>query len=135
MSKRITINDSLNNYIAGFGVNGDNVLAKGNYLNTSSRYITKNRLVLSNMYRSSWIVGKVVDVIAEDMTKNGIEIIAGKEDVNVTELQRKILNLGVWESISNGIKWGKLYGGALGIILIEGEDITTPLNLDRIEPN
>ena len=135
MSKRITINDSLNNYVAGFGINGDNVLAKGNYLNTSSRYITKNRLVLSNMYRSSWIVGKVVDVIAEDMTKNGIEIIAGKEDVNVTELQRKILNLGVWESISNGIKWGKLYGGALGIILIEGEDITTPLNLDRIEPN
>ena len=115
MNKRITINDSLNNYIAGFGVNGDNVLAKGNYLNTSSRYITKNRLVLSNMYRSSWIVGKVVDVIAEDMTKNGIEIIAGKEDVNVTELQRKILNLG--HTFGHAIENITKAGGSMMVLL------------------
>lgn len=124
--------DSLNNYVAGFGVDTQSVLAQGNYDSYSSRYITRNRFTLQSMYRSSWIVGKVVDVIAEDMTKNGIEIVAGSEDINVNKLQKKILDLGVWDSISSGIKWGKLYGGALGVLLIEGEDVTTPLNLDRV---
>lgn len=39
------------------------------------------------------------------------------------------------DRISTGLKWGRLYGGAAGLILIDGqEDLSQPLDMDAVLP-
>ena len=42
---------------------------------------------------------------------------------------------GLRESLSDGLKWGRLYGGAVGLILVRGQsDLSKPLDLDMVYP-
>ncbi|MEI3523259.1 MAG: anti-CBASS Acb1 family protein [Anaerotignum sp.] len=41
----------------------------------------------------------------------------------------------LYDRINEGMRWGRLYGGAAGLILIRGqEDLSKPLELDTILP-
>ncbi|STJ53562.1 putative bacteriophage protein [Escherichia coli] len=35
--------------------------------------------------------------------------------------------------LTDNLKWSRLYGGALLVVLIEGQDMSSPLKLDRIK--
>ena len=64
-------NDSFQNFAARLGYGAGNLTDASRY---SIEYLSRNRFQLEAMYRSSWICGKAVDSVAEDMTKRGIEI-------------------------------------------------------------
>lgn len=121
--------DGFDNFVARVGLNANNVLSAGEY---TFNLMTRNRIQLEAAYRGSWIVGQVIDVVAEDMTKAGIEIQSNDDDSDIKTLQAKMKRLQIWESICSLIKWGRLYGGALGVIQIDGQKLDTPLNLDTI---
>ena len=40
------------------------------------------------------------------------------------------------DKLKEGLKWSKLYGGALGVMIVEGQgdDLSIPLNLDLVFP-
>jgi phage-related protein (TIGR01555 family) len=113
----------------GVGSQTQSILSAGDY---NFNYLTRERLKLERMYRGSWIVGAAIDSYAEDMVREGITI---KSDIDPEKEQQMLSSfnrMGIWKDLQNAIKWGRLYGGALGILDIDGQDPTSPLDISRI---
>lgn len=121
--------DGFDNFVSRIGLRNDNALSAGTY---EFNLITRNRIKLEAAYRGSWVVGAMVDSIAEDMTRAGLEINTAKDDGDVRKITSSISRLQLWQSICDGIKWGRLYGGGIGVIQIKGQDLASPLDLDTI---
>lgn len=96
----------------------DNQLAKSGYV--AEGYVTRSNTELEDMYRTSWIVDRVVNVVAEDMIRGGIEIRSQMEpEQDRRSSCRAVRSAGIPGRFSDAIKWSRLYGGALAVILIE----------------
>ena len=121
--------DGLSNFEAALGTNANNLLDASTY---SFNFITKNRILLEAMYRTSWVVGKAIDIPAEDMTQAGIEINSTMSPEDTELLNETMEDLCVWQSLCSTLKWSGLYGTGMGLLLIEGQDFSTPLNLDSV---
>lgn len=121
--------DGFDNFVSRLGMNNDNSLSAGLYI---FNLMTRNRIQLEAAYRGSWIVGQVIDTIAEDMTKAGIDITTNDASNEIKDLQVKISRLQIWQSLCDLIRWGRLYGGSIAMLQIEGQDPSTPLNIESI---
>ena len=125
--------DGFDNFISRVGLNNDNTLSAGLY---TFNLVTRNRIQLEAAYRGSWIVGQVIDTVADDMTKNGINITTIEDDQHsLKDILSAMDRLSIWQSLSDLIKWGRLYGGAIAVLQIEGQDLSTPLNFETISQN
>lgn len=122
--------DSFQNFQAALGLGANNQISNSTY---GFNPITRNRQTLEWMYRGSWLVGMAVDAPAEDMTRAGIDIDSTLTPEDDDALQAGIQDLGIWASLAECIKWARLYGGALGYLMIDGQDPATPLDLDTID--
>lgn len=120
--------DSFQNFASRVGLGTQNQ-------NSASGYgfspISRNRVQLEFCYRSSWIAGKAVDAYAEDMTREGIEF-KGIDPEDAELLQKAETRLQIWNSLCDTIKWSRLYGGSIAVLMIDGQDLKTPLNLDSV---
>lgn len=121
--------DGFDNFLSRVGLRNNNALSASEY---TFNLLTRNRLQLEAAYRGSWVVGAVVDSIAEDMTRAGLDINVPSDDGDIRKIQSAISRLQVWQTLCSGIKWGRLYGGAVGVIQIEGQDYASPLDVDTI---
>lgn len=124
-----TTKDGFANLTARMGLGAKNVLSDSTYI---FDLLTRNRVKLEAMYRGSWIVGAAVDAVAEDMTRAGVNIKGGDDPEAIQQMQSKLTRLGIWHSLLETIKWGRLYGGAIALIVIDGQDTATPLNVDTV---
>jgi uncharacterized protein len=124
-----TTKDGFANFTARMGLGAQNVLSDSTYIFNP---LTRNRMKLEAMYRGSWIVGAAVDAIAEDMTRAGISIKGDSAPEKIEQMQVAMTRLGVWHSLLEVIKWGRLYGGAVAMIVIDGQDPSTPLNVNTV---
>jgi phage-related protein (TIGR01555 family) len=122
--------DSFQNFAARLGIDSGNLSAGATY---NLRYLSRNRQLLDAMYRESWIVGKAVDLVAEDMTKRGVEINSSMNPAEIDELMRGWKSLKIWDALSSTIKWGRLYGGAIAVLLIDGQNTETPLRPETVQ--
>lgn len=104
--------------------------------NDASRYafspVSRDRVQIEYVYRSSWIGRKAVDSVAEDMTREGVEIRSTMTPDETEELEGAANKAGIWASLCDVAKWARLYGGAIGFLMIDGQDPETPLRLDTI---
>lgn len=125
--------DSFQNAMARLGFNMPNMLEATAYPLTR---LTQDYQTLNSLYRNHWIVRKIVDVIPEDMCKNWIKLNTQIDPGSMTRLEKVIRKTKTKERILEGLKWGRLYGGAVGVILIEGQEdmLSQPLNYDLIMP-
>jgi phage-related protein (TIGR01555 family) len=121
--------DGFANLAARMGLGAQNVFSEGTYI---FDLLTRNRIKLEAMYRGSWIVGAAVDSIAEDMTRAGINIKGDSQPEQIEQMQVAMTRLGVWHSLLEAIKWGRRYGGAGAMIVVDGQDPSTPLNVSTI---
>jgi uncharacterized protein len=71
---------------------------------------------LTNIYMGDGIGARIVDVVAEDMTRNGFEI-NGDDKGDLSLICKNLL---VKSVLHNASKWTRLYGGAL--VLLETSD-------------
>lgn len=121
--------DSFQNFLTRTGIGAGSV-------NDGARYgfnpVTRNRVQLEQCYRGSWICGRVVDSIAEDMTREGVEITSDDKPDALAELDREAKRLQLWPQLCEGLKWSRLYGGSIAYMMIDGQDPSTPLRLDTI---
>lgn len=122
--------DSFQNLQARLGVGANNMSDGNNYV--LSNLLTRQPRTLEAMYRGSWIVGAVVDSVAEDMTREGVDFGSGIEPSKIEMLNAAQDELGIWQALQETIQWGRLYGGAIGVIQIDGQDLSTPLRLDTV---
>lgn len=120
--------DSFTNFQAKLGIGANNQMSGSSY---SFNPITRIRLTLEFMYRGSWICAAAVDMPAEDMTRTGITI-TGLDPNDTDDVQQSFSEMGIWASLCEAIKWGRLFGGSLAYLMIDGQDPSTPLNLDSI---
>lgn len=127
-AKLVHTNDGYANFGARLGWGADNQQSGSSY---ALSYQGRNRVWLEAAYRGSWIVGAAVNAPAEDMTRAGIDM-SGIEPEAVERIERQFESMALWEKLCEAIKWGRLYGGALAVMLIEGQDMATPLRLDAV---
>lgn len=90
--------------------------------------VINNYQPLEAAYQTNWIAKKICDIPAEDMTREWRRIKAeGGEDVERLEQALLLPN-----AVQEAITWARLYGGA-GILMLTGQDLTKPLNLNLIK--
>lgn len=96
------------------------------------------------LYRNSWIIQKGINIPAVDMHKLGVQLDTELEPDQVKKVEKKLRQ--VKQRMIAGTKWGRLYGGAVGVLLIDevfnktvvGKDgqevplIELPLEIDDI---
>ena len=124
--------DSFQNFAARLGLGAGSQNDQSTY---GFDFLSRNRLKLEAMYRSSWVVGQVVDVVAEDMTREGINLRGLDDPKDAEAIQQEMDRLEVWNELTNVIKWGRLYGGAIAVMLIDGQDVSTPLDVNTVGKN
>lgn len=128
-AKGTATKDSFNNFGAQLGVGADNLLSQGTY---NINPITRNRTLIEYCYRGSWVCRAVVNVLADDMTREGIDIKSEMDPDEVDELAGGMEDMQIMPSFNEWIKWGRLYGGCIAVLLIDGQDFATPLRIDSI---
>lgn len=115
--------DGVSNPLLRIGTGTSSTFNATTYL---PKFATMARQVLEWAYQTSWMCGLAVDIPAEDMTREGIEIKC--DDPKACEaIQRAFDRYGVMDQLCDAIKWARLYGGAIAVILIDGQDVSTPL--------
>lgn len=121
--------DSFQNFAARVGLGSGNQHDHSGY---GFNYLSRQRLKLEAMYRTSWVVGQVVDVVADDMTRKGVKLNGLSTPKDSEMIDQEMDRLQVWDKLNKTIKWSRLYGGALAVIMIDGQNVSTPLNLNTI---
>lgn len=121
--------DSFQNFEAAVGLGTGNQMSASRYGYTP---LTRDRFQLEMMYRGSWIVRQAVSVPADDMTRAGVEYTGLPKDKDPIVLQNALRRLDVWGKLASAIRWARLYGGAIGVIMIEGQDLRQPLDPETV---
>jgi len=131
LGRAIRTIDSFVNFNARVGIGANNQSNGSTY---RFDFVSRNRVQMEAMYRTSWIAGKAVDCVADDMTRAGIEITSnGLKPDDIEHINNAFDTLEIWNGLRDTIKWARLYGGAIGVLMIDGQDISTPLRIDTIQ--
>lgn len=121
--------DSFQNFAARVGLGSGNQHDQSGY---GFNFLSRQRLKLEAMYRSSWVVGQVVDVVADDMTRKGVKLNGLSTPKDSEMIDQEMDRLQVWDKLNKNIKWSRLYGGSLAVMMIDGQNVSTPLNPNTI---
>ena len=130
---RSRVLDAFSNVLARLGAGTPNLLEGTEY---SLQRMSRDFNTLNALYRESWIVRRIIDVIPADMLKNWITITSGLDPDVEKRLSLTLRRTQLIDKLKRGMQWGRLYGGALGVMLVkhQGYDLSQPLQLDWIMP-
>lgn len=121
--------DGYENFVARVGMQTSNQHSASTY---RANFTSRNRLLIEWSYRSSWVIGEAVDAIPDDMTRKGIRITSEIDAKARGVVESTFDGLQLWDKLNDALKWSRLYGGAVGFIMIEGQAPFTPLRLETI---
>ncbi len=123
--------DAFRNPLARTGFGTANLLNATEYPLTR---MTDNYALMNSLYRDNWVVGNIVSTIPEDMCKNWYQIKTDIDQKLLDRFARMERQTHLKQKIIEGLKWGRLYGGAAGLILVKGQtnDLDKPLNIENI---
>lgn len=121
--------DGFQNVSARLGHGTDNIASGAKY---APNPVSRNRVQLEWMYRGSWIVGQAVDSVAEDMTRAGVAIKATSDPSEIEVIQAALARMRVGHRLCDTVKWARLYGGAIAVHLVEGQDLSKPLRPETV---
>jgi uncharacterized protein len=128
-SNRAFLNDSFVNFAASLGYGARNLLSGSSYQMSP---ISRNHQQLEMMYRGSWLVRQIIDSVAEDMTRAGVTLDTDMTPEDEATMMEKWQELQLWTHLQQVIKWARLYGGAIGVLMIDGQDPMKPLRVETI---
>jgi len=121
--------DGLTNFVARYGLGQPNLLSGSTY---DFHPVSRLQQLLEWAYRGSWIVGAAVDVIADDMTRQRVMFNSDMDPDEVEQLHTAANDIYLWQNLNQGIKWSRLYGGALVVMLIEGQNMADELDPESV---
>ena len=132
MSEAVMTTDAFSNPLFRLGYGSQSPLEATEYPLTR---MTGNYALLNSLYRENWVVQNVVGIIPDDMTREWFTL-GGAGPEELRRLEQAQRRAALRDRISAGLKWGRLYGGAAGILMIRGQEgmLDQPLDLDMVLP-
>lgn len=128
----VTTMDAFSNPVARLGFGTQDLLQATQYPLTR---MTQNYQLLTSLYRENWIVQNIIETIPGDMVRKWYTLKSNVAPEYVDALQRLERKVHLRKSLLEGMYWGRLYGGAAGIIMIRGqEDLSQTLDHGLILP-
>lgn len=129
----VTALDAFSNPLFRLGYGSQSPLEATEYPLTR---MTDNYALLNSLYRDNWVVQNVVGLMVDDMLREWYKIRGSISPEYLDELERVERVTKLREKLNLGLRWGRLYGGAAGLILIKGQEsmLDQPLDLDAIMP-
>ncbi|MDE3784921.1 DUF1073 domain-containing protein [Sinorhizobium meliloti] len=118
------VRDSLTNMVASLGTSRDKAAANV----YSMPMLTDEELL--NAYRGAWLPKKIVDIPAFDSIRAWRDWQAKKPQIEAIEAEEKRLNV-MGKLLETRIK-ARLWGGAALVIGTGDQDLTAPLDVERI---
>lgn len=131
IAARLTMDELINQYARLGGQ--ENLMGNNRYM---SNRITQQYQLLNSLYRGDWLAGRIVDTIPEDMLKNWYKLKCQVDPGQISALQNVERKTRLKAQILEGLRLGRLYGGAAGVIVIDGQEdlLEQPLNLNYLIP-
>lgn len=131
--KRAPARDAFANALARIGAGMPSLMEGTTY---QMQRLTRNYNLLNSLYREHWIMRRIVDIIPGDMLKNWITITTEVDPKALKRIDLVLRRTQLIQKLKTGMQWGRLYGGAVGVMLIKGQgyDLAEPVDLDRIMP-
>ena len=119
------------------------------YINVLNQYGTQNDtteryeyspegsvmdIKLNQLYEGDGLFAKIIDTPADECVKQGFSF-GNLSDEKVESFLRQSLDDLDWEDVfSTAVKWSRLFGGAIGVMLIDdGGELDEPLNWSAIK--
>ena len=99
--------------------------------------LTSDPDLLTAMYRESWLTMRIIDMPSEDMTRAWYKLSAALPDADLHALRRLEARHSVKQEITNALRWARLYGGSLALMVIRGEEdrLDQPLVPETLLPD
>lgn len=124
--------DSYSNVPARIGDGTPNLTQAGQY---PLIRLTEDYPLILSLYRASWIVRRIIDKVANDMYKSFPLLDSQIAPEEITAFHKTITKTNTVAKLRSAAKWGRLFGGAGAIIVLEGhDDLSEPLDIDSVEP-
>ena len=125
--------DAYTNPLASLG-EASPLMASGTYTRS---FISSNFDLLTTLYRENWIAKKIIDMPSEDMTRAWYSLTSSVDEKAIDALHRLEARHSIRAEITNAIRWARLYGGALAVMVIEGHEdlLDTPLDPEDVLPD
>ncbi len=107
--------------------------AAGTFLRSG---VTADPELLTAAYRTNWLAKRIIDMPAEDMTRAWY-----RPDGLPEEAVRRLRSLesrhAVRRELADAIRWARLYGGAIALMVIRGEEdiLDRPLDKSALLPD
>ena len=98
--------------------------------------MTDNYALLNSLYRENWVVQRIIGIIPDDITEKWFRLSEEVDPGRLRRLEQVQMETGLRESVNEGLRWGRLYGGAAGLIVIRGQEgmLDRPLDLETVLP-
>lgn len=121
--------DGLENIVAGLGTSRDKMSF------TEYGIVTPmQRMQLEAMYRTSWLAKRIVNLPAEDMTREWRSVVFDSKDEKAQKaIEKAEKKHGLKSKVTDAISWGRLYGGALIILGVGRDDLSKPLDVTKVK--
>ena len=125
--------DAFQNALTRMGVGMPNALESTEYPLTR---LTRNWQLINSLYRSHWVIRRIIDVVPEDMMKNGYKVLSQLNPEQLDKFTKIVRKTGTDRKVLKGLKWGRLYGGAGALMMIDGQEdvLDEPLEYESIMP-
>lgn len=131
-AEAVTVNDAFSNPLFRLGWGSQSPLEATEYPLTR---MTDNYALLNSLYRDNWVVQNVVGLMVDDMLREWYKLKGSYTPEALDALGKVERDTRLRERINEGMRWGRLYGGAAGLIMIDGQDdLSKPLDVDMIYP-
>lgn len=131
-TEAVAVQDAFSNPLFRLGYGSQSPLEATEYPLTR---MTDNYALLNSLYRDNWVVQNVVGLMVDDMLREWYKLKGNVTPEMQDALDRVERQTRTRARLNEGMRWGRLYGGAAGLILIKGqEDLSKPLDLDMVFP-
>lgn len=107
--------------------------SQNGYNNISLELLTLQQILLTYLYKTFGILGKVIDIPVDDAYKQGgFDLDADSvNEKEVKELQDSLTELRSIDALKTARKWARLFGGS-ALVVMDGKKLDTPLNFEGL---
>lgn len=131
-TEAVNVLDAFSNPLFRLGYGSQSPLEATEYPLTR---MTDNYALLNSLYRDNWVVQNVVGLMVDDMLREWYKLKGNATPEQLDALDQVERKTQLRARLNEGLRWGRLYGGAAGLIQIEGqEDLSKPLDLELVYP-
>lgn len=129
--------DGWMNVLTGLGVRSRDKRAGMEF--AGAPRISHQRELLAEMYAGDDLVGRIVDLPAQEMYREWIDLTAGTEegglDADVSsEILQELDDLGAQSAFADAEAWARLYGGSIILVGVDdGQEPVEPLRMESLQ--